>query len=72
MELRSFDLKLTELPRIIEVKVPTGATESDLKQMIEDLKAQVAYNSRFEDSDSREPEIELLGRAGDIVQLKVL
>jgi hypothetical protein len=71
MELNSFDLKLNDLPAEVEVSIPTDMSEKDFRQMLEDLKAQVSYNSRFEEDVPRQPSVQVIKRAEKTVRLKV-
>lgn len=72
MELESFTLRINDLPKVIEVRIPDGATEETVQQIIEDVKTEVIYNSRYgEESDSREPRIEIVERTTNLIKLKI-
>ena len=72
MELNTFDLKIKDLPREVDITVPEAASDNDVHQMIEDLKAQLIYNSRYADeSPDRDLKIEIIQRSGSKVKLKI-
>ena len=72
MELRTIDIKLNDLPKEIDIEFPSQASESELKEMLDNLKAQVAYNSRSDDSAAvMEPKVKLIQRYGDSVRLEI-
>lgn len=72
MELESFDLKVSDLPREVEIRVPDGANDETVRQMIDDLKSEVMYNSRYnEETQNRELKIEIVGRTGQLVKLRI-
>ncbi len=72
MEIESFQLKIQDLPKEVDIRIPDNSTDEEVAQMIEDLKSQVVYNSRFnEDPSDQNLKIEVVSRNGSIVKLKI-
>lgn len=66
-----FELKLADLPKVLEIEMNTGASPSDFAEMVESIRTQVIYNSRDDDRPITVPNVEILERHGDIVKLRV-
>ena len=73
MVFKSFDLKTTDLPKVLEIEMHRGASASDIAEMVESVRAQVVYNSRSADEERPipAPNVEVLERRGDMVKLRV-
>ncbi len=52
MEFESLSIKISDLPKEISVSVPAVLTEEQLKEIVEDLRGQILYNSRNEESET--------------------
>lgn len=73
MVFKPFELKLTDLPKELEIEMPHNASSSDVEEMLESVRSQVVYNSRLADEErpAPSPKVEVLGRKGDLVKLRV-
>lgn len=52
MEFESLNIKISDLPKEISVSVSKTMTDEQLKEIAEDLRSQILYNSRNEDIES--------------------
>jgi len=72
MEMASFDLKINDLPKEIEIRIPDGANDEIIRQVIEDLKSEVIYNSRYnEENEGREPKIEIVNKSANFITIRI-
>ncbi len=59
MEFESLNIKISDLPKEISVSVPKAMTDEQLKEIAEDLRSQILYNSRNEDIEAT-PELSVI------------
>ena len=72
MNLEILELKINDLPKDITIEMPSNSTEKDVERMIESLKAQLVYNSSF-DENEEEPtlQINILNRVENKIKLHI-
>jgi hypothetical protein len=72
MSLEILDIKFKDLPKDLVIEMPSDATELDVERMIESLKAQLIYNSSFDENEKeRSLQINILNRSGNTFKLHV-
>lgn len=52
MEFESLNIKISDLPKEISVSVRKALTDDQLKEIAEDLRSQILYNSRNDDTEN--------------------
>lgn len=72
MNLEALDIKIKDLPKDLTIQMPADSTDLDIEKMIESLKAQLIYNSIF-DEDEKEPilQINILDRTDNKIRLHI-
>jgi hypothetical protein len=73
MVFKPFQLKIADLPQIIEIEMHPNALQSEVDEMVESICSQVVYNSRSAEYEQSvpDPKVEVIERKGDTVKLKI-
>lgn len=71
MEFEALEIKIADLPKEISISVPAAATDDQIKEIVEDLRSQILYNSRLED-DAAQPNLNVtvLERQASLLKLR--
>lgn len=74
MVFKAFELKITDLPKVLKIEMPQNASASDLDEMVESVRTQVVYNSRSADEERPvpAPNVEVLDNRDNVVTLKIV
>lgn len=73
MDLKSFELKVTDLPKTLDIEISENSSSSDLEEMLENIQSQLIYNSRLSEDESpiSVPKVRILERQDKAVKILV-